>query len=157
VRRDPEEPTVATVVDVPEILQGLPPASPAIQEMAQSGLADHEQATAALKSAMKPELVKGAGFRGPGGNKPLEDPMEITSRMARATLDIRTASAAGHHNRGAVIKSMNPMFLHKYGALKAALERPNVGDQLQSFMSAVASPDVVRSFTAGNLAINSVH
>ena len=124
--------------------------------MAQAGVTEHEQATAALKAAMKPDLVKGAGLRGPGGNTLLSDQMDITTRIAKATVDLRTSSAAGYRAKASVVKSMNPLFLAKYGALKAALERPDVGEQLQSFMSAVANPDVVRSFTAGNLAIGSV-
>ena len=52
---------------------------------------------------------------------------------------------------------MNPSFLNQFGYLRTALEMPSVGEQLQNFMSTVASPDVVRSFTAGNLGIGSVN
>lgn len=137
-------------------IEALAPAPGAIQQLAQGEAAKHDQLASAFKAVM-PDMVKGAGYRGPGGSKPLDDQMEITTRAAKATLDIRTATAAGYRNKGGVVKSMNPVFLAKYGALKAALERPSLGDQLNSFMGAVANPDIVRSFTAGNLAINSVY
>ena len=144
-------------MEVPEVLAGLPSAAPEIRAQVQTGdVTSSEHATAALKAAMKPDLFKGWGFKPQGGNKPLEDQNQITAYTAKATVDMRVTAAQGNRARKSVVDSMNPVFLNKYGALKAALERPTVGDQLQAFMGAVASPDVVRSFTAGNLAIGSV-
>lgn len=147
---------MAALIDTGLPEHALGPADPGIQEMAQGSASQHTRTASAFKSLM-PDLVKGAGYRGPGGHKPLDDQLEITARATKATLDVRTATAAGYRSKGAVLKSMNPTFLAKYGALAAALSQPSLGDQLQNFMGAVANPDVVRSFTAGNIGINSVY
>ena len=104
-----------------------------------------------------PDLVKGAGLAPKGGNTLLTDQADILTRSAQASLDIRTETARGFASKSSVVKSMNPSFLSQFGYLRTALEMPSVGEQLQNFMSAVASPDVVRSFTAGNLGIGSVY
>ena len=162
MRRDAKRDRVAAVIDqTADPVTGLPtealaPAPAAIAEMAQ-GAAQQYNSTGPAFKALMPDLVKGAGYRGPGGNKPLEDQMEITTRATKATLDMRTAAAAGYRNKAGVVKSLNPAFLNKFGAMKAALERPGIAEHLQQFMGAVANPDVVRSFTAGNLAIGSVY
>lgn len=147
---------MAALIDTGLPANALAPADPAVQEIAQGAASQHTRTASAFKSLM-PELVKGAGFRGPGGNKALEDPLEVSAYATKATLDIRAATAAGYRSKASVVKSMNPTFLAKYGALAAALTRPSLGDQLQEFMSTVANPDVVRSFTAGNIGVNSVY
>lgn len=147
---------MAALVDVPEVLQELPPAPAGIQEIAQGGVTQHEQASLALKAAMKPDLFKGWGYRHAGGNQPLEDPHELTAYATKATVDIRVATAQGYRARGSVVKSMNPVFLNKFGALRAALERPNVGEQMTAFMNAV-NPEAAKSFTAGNLGVGSIY
>ena len=113
--------------------------------------------TGEMIAARMPDLVKGAGLAPKGGNTLLTDPSDILTRSAQASLDIRTETARGFASKSSVVKSMNPSFLNQFGYLRTALEMPSVGEQLQSFMSAVASPDVVRSFTAGNLGIGSVY
>ena len=113
--------------------------------------------TGEMIAARMPDLVKGAGLAPKGGNTLLTDQADILTRSAQASLDIRTETARGFSRKSDVVKSMNPSFLSQFGYLRTALEMPSVGEQLQSFMSAVASPDVVRSFTAGNLGIGSVN
>ena len=113
--------------------------------------------TGEMIAARMPDLVKGAGLAPKGGNTLLTDQSDILTRSAQASLDIRTETARGFARKSSVVKSMNPSFLNQFGYLRTALEMPSVGEQLQSFMSAVASPDVVRSFTAGNLGIGSVY
>ena len=147
---------MAALIDTGLPEHALGSADPGIQEIAQGAASQHTRTASAFKSLM-PDLVKGAGFRGPGGNAPLNDQMEITARATKATLDVRAATAVGYKSRAAVVKSMNPAFLAKYGALAAALSQPSIGDQLQQFMGAVATPDVARSFTASNLGIGSVY
>ena len=113
--------------------------------------------TGEMIAARMPDLVKGAGLAPKGGNTLLTDQADILTRSAQASLDIRTETARGFSRKSDVVKSMNPSFLSQFGYLRTALEMPSVGEQLQNFMSAVASPDVVRSFTAGNLGIGSVY
>ena len=112
--------------------------------------------TGEIIKARMPGLVKGAGFASEGGNQPLTNQSDILTRSAQAALDIRIETRRGFSRKSDVVKSMNPSFLNQFGYLRTALEMPSVGEQLQNFMSAVASPDVVRSFTAGNLGIGSV-
>lgn len=100
-------------------------------------------------------LVKGAGFVGEGGNTPLTDQTDILRRASQASLDLRMATREGYSSRSSVVKSFNPDWLNQRAALKSALTMPSIQDQLTQFLGAVASPDVVRSFTAGNLGIGS--
>jgi len=104
-----------------------------------------------------PELVKGAGFAPKGGNMPLSDQTDILRRASQASLDLRMETRRGYANRGSVVKSMNDGFLNNFGALRTALETPSIGEQIGSFLGQVASPDLVRSFTAGNLGIGSTY
>lgn len=113
--------------------------------------------TGEMIAARMPDLVKGAGLAPKGGNTLLTDQSDILTRSAQASLDIRTETARGFASKSSVVKSLSPSFLSQFGYLRTALEMPSVGEQLQSFMSTVASPDVVRSFTAGNLGIGSVY
>jgi hypothetical protein len=113
--------------------------------------------TGDMIKARMPDLVKGAGLVGQGGNQLLTDQSDITTRGAEAAFQIRKATHQGKNQRGEVVKSLNPGFLSQFGNLATALSQPSIGEQLQQFMGAVASPDVMRSFTAGNLGIGSVY
>jgi len=113
--------------------------------------------TGEMIAARMPDLVKGAGLATKGGNTLLTSQSDILTRSAEAALQVRTETARGWRSKSSVVKSMNPSFLNQFGYLRTALEMPSVGEQLQSFMSTVATPDVARSFTAGNLGIGSVY
>ena len=95
-------------------------------------------------------LVKGAGFVGEGNNTPLTNQADIGRRAFEATVDLRAATREGIYSRSSVVKSFNPDFLGRFGALRTALETPSIMEVL-----GVASPDLTRSFTAGNLGIGS--
>jgi hypothetical protein len=102
-----------------------------------------------------PKLMKGAGFVGEGNNTPLTDQTDILRRASQATLDLRMATREGYSSKSSVVKSMSPDFLGQFGALRTALSTPSIQEQLTSFLGTVASPDLARSFTAGNLGIGS--
>ena len=106
--------------------------------------------TGDMLKARMPEMVKGAGFVG-NGNTPLTDPLQITTKAHQAAMELRTETHRGYTNRASVVKSLNGDFLNQFGNLKTALSAPSIGDQLQQIVGAVASPDLARSFTAGNL------
>lgn len=110
----------------------------------------------AIASRM-PRLVKGAGFVGEGGNAPLTDQSDILRRAAQATMDLRVATRQGYASKSSVVKSFSPDFLGQFGALSTALTAPSIAEQLGGFLSQVANPDLVRSFTAGNLGIGSTY
>jgi hypothetical protein len=114
------------------------------------GTAQYSGSSEALVGKMT-HLVKGAGFAGEGGNAPLTDQGDISRRAFDATISLRAATREGVWSKSTVSKSFNPDFLGRFGALRLALEAPS---QLE-FLSQVASPDVIRSFTAGNLGIGS--
>jgi hypothetical protein len=125
---------------------------------AQAGAeASRYSVTGEMIKARMPDLVKGAGLAPKGGNTVLTDQADILSRSAEAALDIRAETQRGFTSKSSVVKSLSPSFLSQFGYLRTALETPSIGEQLQNFMGAVASPDVVRSFTAGNLGIGSVY
>lgn len=107
-------------------------------------------------AARMPDLVKGAGFAHKGGNTPLTSQGDILTRAAQASLSLRMETEQGFRNKSSVVKSFNPGFLSNFGALQTALSMPSVGEQLAQFMGAVASPDVVRSFTASNMGLGTV-
>jgi hypothetical protein len=104
-----------------------------------------------------PDLVKGAGLAPKGGNMPLTDQADIMRRASQASLDLRMATYEGFARKSSVVKSMNQGFLNNFGALRTALETPSIGEQIGQVLGAVASPDIVRSFTAGNLGIGSTY
>ena len=106
-----------------------------------------------LKSRM-PSLVKGAGYIG-NGNGPLTDEMQILTKSHQAAMDLRVETKRGFENRADVVKGLNPDFLNQHGFLKTALSAPSVAEQVQQILG-VASPDLARSFTAGNLGLGSV-
>ena len=149
------------MADVLTDIAGLPAPGPSTgsvaAEAAQQASQYASKGAGAMIAGRMPDLVKGAGLAPKGGNTLLTDQADILTRSAQASLDIRTETARGFASKSSVVKSMNPSFLNQFGYLRTALEMPSVGEQLQNFMSAVASPDVVRSFTAGNLGIGSVY
>jgi hypothetical protein len=102
-----------------------------------------------------PDLVKGAGLAPKGGNMPLSDQTDILRRASQATLDLRMATRQGFQAKSQVVKSFNQDFLGQFGALRTALETPSISEQIGQILGAVASPDIARSFTAGNLGIGS--
>jgi hypothetical protein len=137
------------------------PAPPALEgqvaaEAAQA--ASGYNTTGEMIKGRMPDLVKGAGFAPKGGNQPLDNQTDILTRSSQAALDLRMATHQGFHDKSNVVKSLNQGWLNERGALKTALTMPSIGDQvnqqLQSFFAQVATPDVARSFTAGNLGIS---
>lgn len=141
------------------LLEAENPAPAVTSAFAAQAAADagrHSTTGEMMKSRM-PDLVKGAGLAPKGGNTLLTDPTDILTRSAQAALDVRIETARGFQDKRSVVKSMSQSFLGQFGHLRTALEMPSLGEQLQQFMGAVASPDVVRSFTAGNLGIGSVY
>ena len=112
--------------------------------------------TGEMMASRMPNLVKGAGFAAQGGNAPLTDHSDITTRGAEVAFQVRKETHRGFNKRQEVVKSLNSGFLSQFGNLATALSQPSIGEQLQQFMGAVATPEVARSFTAGNLGIGSV-
>ena len=113
----------------------------------------------AIKSRM-PNLVKGAGLRGQGGNMPLTNYTDIMTRSAQASVDLRTETYKGFRAKSAVVSELNQGWLGQYGALKTALMQPSMAESMAMALSPylkVAAPDLVRSFTAGNLGIGSIY
>lgn len=121
----------------------------AAQPINQAELATYSTTGDALKSMM-PDLVKGAGFAHKGGNQPLSDQTEITLRASQAATDLRLSVREGLTSKSSVVKSFNPGFMSQFGALQTALNAPSMGEQLAQILGQ-ANPDLVRSFTAGNL------
>jgi hypothetical protein len=113
--------------------------------------------TGAMIKGQMPELMKGAGFIPKGGNAPLSDEADIARRAHTATMDLREHTMRGFHKKSDVVKGMSPDFLNRYGNLRTALSAPSIGEQLQQIVSAIANPELTRSFTAGNLGIGSVY
>lgn len=123
-----------------------------------------------IKNAM-PGLVKGAGYAstshgvagqggmGSPGTKPLGDnDPGVMLKAQQATLDLRTETFRGINQRAEVVKGLNQGFLSNFGYLKTALTSPSLGESLASmFQGGAVSPDLTRSFTAGNLGIGSVY
>lgn len=132
------------------------PAGPDLTLPAREAQADAARASGAadvIKSRM-PNLVKGCTYA-QGENVPLKDPGEIMMRSAQATLDLRTAVYQGLTDRPSVVKGLSPDFLSQRGFLKTALETPSPAEQMQKLVGSLpgVTPDLVRSFTAGNLGI----
>ena len=115
----------------------------------------------ALKSRM-PDLVKGAGFVGQGGNTPLTDTTDVMNRSGQAAMDIRMTTYQGFRNKAATVNSMNPDFLRQFGALKAAITQPSPMDYINAIVARMPGGGealkayAAKSFTAGNLGIGSV-
>jgi hypothetical protein len=77
-----------------------------------------------------PNLVKGAGFAQPGGNKPLDDHAEIFSRSFEAEKAIRKATKQGLASPSKVMKGLNPAFASQFG-LFMAQGAPGYGSGMQ--------------------------
>ena len=138
------------------LLEAENPAPQAAQVLSDAASeAGSYSSTGEMIKGRMPELVKGAGFAPRGGNMPLSDQTDILRRASQASLDLRMETRRGYANRSSVVKSMNSGFLNNFGVLRTALETPSIGEQIGSFFGQVASPDLVRSFTAGNLGIGS--
>lgn len=118
--------------------------------------------TAKMMTGRMPELVKGAGFVGPGGNKPLDNFTDINQRAAEATLKLRAETFTGFHNKAATIGSLNQNWLNDFGALKTAMLQMSPMDYVNSVVSYLPGGSeavkaaIEKSFTAGNLGIGSV-
>ena len=116
----------------------------------------------AMIGGRMPELVKGAGFVGPGGNKPLDNWTEINTKAAQAAIDIRTSTWEGFNNQPKVVKSLNQGWLNDFGALKTAMTQLSPMDYINGIMDNLPGGEDARkafaakSFTAGNLGIGSV-
>lgn len=111
--------------------------------------------TGEVIQARMSHLVKGAGFV--GGNQPLSDPVQITTRAHQATMDLRVATAMGYKNKDQVVKGLSSKFLDDFGYLKTALTAPSVGQQLQQMLAQLGGADAAKSFTASNLGIGSIY
>ena len=91
-----------------------------------------------IKSRM-PDLVKGAGWPPRGGNPPLSDLADITTRAAQATVDLRTETWRGFHARADVVsKGFHSDFLNRFGYLRTALSTPSMASR--SISSSASSP-----------------
>lgn len=112
----------------------------------------------AIKSRL-PDLVKGAGLRPQGGNTILTNHTDIMTRSAQAAVDLRTETMKGFRGKSHVVSELNQGWLSSFGALKTALLQPSIAESMAQALAPflkVAAPDLVRSFTAGNLGIGSV-
>ena len=118
--------------------------------------------TTAMIAGRMPELVKGAGFVGPGGNKPLDNFADINSRAAEASIDLRTETWRGFNHKSAVVGSLNQSWLNDFGALKTAMTQMSPMDYINGIMENLPGGAdaqkafAAKSFTAGNLGIGSV-
>lgn len=144
--------TLTAEPPAPAVLTGTPAA-----EAEQSAYGANS--TGDVLKARMPDLVKGAGMAHRGGNTPLTDPVEITTKAHRATLGLRSETWRGYHARADVVKSgFKPDFLKQFGALATALSAPSLGEQLAQFAALLpgGGSDALKSFTAGNMGIGSV-
>lgn len=115
------------------------------------------QRTGQMLEARLPYMVKGAGYA-QGGNMPLSDPVQISTKAHQAALDLRTETYRGYTNRASVVKGLNENFLNQFGNLKTALTAPSIGDQLAQVIGGMpGGSDALKSFTAGNLGIGSIY
>jgi len=109
--------------------------------------------------ARMPNMVKGAGYIGPGGNTPVTDQAEIATRTHSATMALRTETWRGYNAKHDVVnKGFDQGFLNQFGRLKAALTMPSVQEQVAQLVGGLpGGADAVKSFTAGNLGIGTVN
>lgn len=98
-----------------------------------------------------PELVKGAGFARPGGNKPLDDQSEILNRAFEANKAIRAAVTKSHTNPQSVAAGLNPAFTSQFGAFTAAMGAPGFGtnpmQQMADQVSTILSESLGKNVT----------
>lgn len=118
--------------------------------------------TGAMIAGRMPELVKGAGFVGVGGNQPLSNYNEISTKASQAAIDIRLSTWNGFRSKSAVVGSLNQGWLNDFGALKTAMMQMSPKDYIDAVMSNLPGGSEAikavadKSFTAGNLGIGSV-
>ena len=154
------------MADVLTDIAGLPAPGPTTGTVAAEAANEanryFSKGTSAMIAGRMPELVKGAGFVGPGGNKPLDNWSEINTKAAQASLDIRTETWKGFRNKAAVVGELNQGWLNDYGAFKTALLQMSPMDYINGIMDNLPGGEDARkafaakSFTAGNLGIGSV-
>lgn len=140
-----------------DVLTQEPPA-PAVGQASQEAAkeAGRYERTGQMLEARLPYMVKGAGYAA-GGNTPLTDPVQITTKAHQAALDLRTETYRGYRSRGDVLKGFNPDFLNQFGNLKTALSAPSIGEQVAQIIGSMpGGSDALKSFTAGNLGIGTV-
>lgn len=137
---------------LPDLDAPVAPAQVASQAAAE---ANRYSRTGDMLKARMTSMVKGAGYVG-NGNTPLANETQIMTKAHQATLDLRTETYRGYADRASVVKGLNPTFLDQHGYLKTALSTPSINEQVAQALGAV-SPDLVRSFTAGNLGIGSIY
>jgi hypothetical protein len=143
----------------------LPAGAPQVAADFASEAGQHSVAGEILAARM-PGLVKGVGYadtshgrigQNAQGTRPLDDPTQTLLKAQDATLQLRTETYRGYSQRADVVKGLNQGFLSNFGYLKTALTSPSIGEQLTQILGGVVSPDLQRSFTAGNLGIGSVY
>jgi len=154
------------VADVLTDIAGLEAPGPSTGQVAREAEQQASQylskGTTAMIAGRMPELVKGAGFVGPGGNKPLDNFADINSRAAEASIDIRARSRRGFHQKSSVVNSLNQGWLNDFGALKTAMLQMSPMDYINGLMEHVPGGAdaqkafAAKSFTAGHLGIGSV-
>lgn len=154
------------MADVLTDIAGLPAPGPATGTVAAEAAAQASQyaskGAAAMIAGRMPDLVKGAGYVGPGGNKPLTNYADISTRAAEASMDIRTETYRGFANKSAVVNSLNQGWLNDFGALRTALTQMSPMDYMNGVFaqmkggSEAVKAFAAKSFTAGNLGIGSV-
>jgi hypothetical protein len=153
------------VADVLTDLAGLPAPGPVTGTVAAEAANEanryFSKGTSAMIAGRMPELVKGAGFAGPGGNKPLSNWAEINTKAAQASLDIRAETWKGFNDKHRVVGELNQGWLNDFGALKTAMLQMSPKDYIDSIVKYLpgggeALEAVSKSWTAGNLGIGSV-
>ena len=154
------------MVDILTDIAGLPAPGPTTGQVAAEAANEanryFSKGTSAMIAGRMPELVKGAGFVGPGGNKPLDNWSEINTKAAQASLDIRAETWKGFHNKRQVVSELNQGWLNDYGAFKTALTQMSPMDYFTGVLENIPGGAdaqkafAAKSFTAGNLGIGSV-
>lgn len=142
------------MADILTMDQPVPTTGQDVLNGAASDAGQYSHTGEVIKARMS-HLVKGAGFV--GGNMPLTDEVQITSRASQAAMDLRVATAMGYRNKDQVVKGLSSKFLDDFGYLKTALTAPSVGQQLQQMLSQLGGADAAKSFTASNLGIGSIY
>lgn len=98
-------------------------AIPDVAVEAASEAGRYDSARSMLAGKM-PNLVKGAGYAVPGGNRPLTDPDETFRRGLEAEIELRKAVKAGISNPAGVVKGLSPSFSDQFGLFMAAAGAP---------------------------------
>lgn len=153
------------MADVLTDIAGLPAPGPVTGTVAAEAETEanryFSKGTSAMIAGRMPELVKGAGFVGPGGNKPLDNWSEINTKAAQASLDIRAETWKGFNSKRQVVSELNQGWLNDFGGLKTAMLQMSPKDYIDAIVANMpgggdALAAVSKSFTAGNLGIGSV-